>query len=264
MGRNPSVLHGAASTNLGARASGPRFRRGWYSRGYHPHFEAAYWVQSITFRLHDSVTTDLLQQWREELGLLCAQDRDDPRMLALRSRLDEYEDAGNGACHLRDPRIGMIMEQALLHFDGQRYSLIEWCVMPNHVHVLIETIRGHALSDVVHSWKSFTAKEANRILERRGKFWRADYYDRYVRDERHLATVRAYIRQNPVKAGLCERAEAWRFGSARAVARVVGGYDADAGETPADRDAGGTPGDRDAGGTPGDRDAGETPADRDW
>lgn len=124
-----------------------------------------------------------------------------------------YEDAGHGACDLRDPRIAEIVENALLHFDGQRYRLLEWCIMPNHVHVLIETASGHALGDVVQSWKSFTAKKANQILGRSGKFWMADYYDRFVRDENHLIAVRRYIRENPVNAGLCDRAEEWRFGS---------------------------------------------------
>jgi Adenine-specific DNA methylase containing a Zn-ribbon len=86
--------------------------------------------------------------------------------------------------------------------------------MPNHVHVLIETLPGYPLGDVVRSWKTFTAREANQLLDRTGSFWMVDYFDRFVRDERHLAAVRAYIRENPVKAGLCATAEEWRWGSA--------------------------------------------------
>ena len=109
-----------------------------------------------------------------------------------------------------------MVEDALLHFDGQRYGLLEWCVMPNHVHVLAQTCVGFQLDKVIHSWKSFTAKAANRVLDRKGEFWMLDYFDRFIRDETHLAATIAYIRENPVSAGLVERAEDWRFSSAYA------------------------------------------------
>ena len=188
--------------------------KGWHSRGYHPHFDQPGLIQSITFRLHDSVPAALVQQWREELDILSNTPADDERQARLREMLDKYEDAGHGACHLRQPEIAALVENALRHFDGERYRLLEYCIMPNHVHVLVETVPGHTLSDVVQSWKSFTAKKANQILGQTGKFWMADYFDRYIRNEDHLTTVRRYIRENPVKAGLCERAEEWRFGSA--------------------------------------------------
>ncbi|HZY42050.1 MAG TPA: transposase, partial [Anaerolineae bacterium] len=67
---------------------------------------------------------------------------------------------------------------------------------------------------VLHSWKSFTAQQANRLLNRTGEFWAREYYDRFIRDERHFAQTVTYIEQNPVKAGLVESAEAWPFSSA--------------------------------------------------
>jgi putative DNA methylase len=200
---------------LGARASGPQIpHRGWHSRGYHPHCDQPGLVQSITFRLHDSVPAELLNTWRAELELSEQVASDDPRGAELRERIARYEDAGHGACWLRDARIGKLVQDALLHFDGERYRLLEWCVMPNHVHVVIETFPGHPLSDVVRSWKTFTAREANRLLGREGAFWMPDYFDRYVRDEGHLMAVRRYIRENPVKAGLCAAAEEWPWSSA--------------------------------------------------
>src|SRR6202035_3994036 len=105
-------------------------------------------------------------------------------------------------------------EAALTTFDGSRYALIGWCVVANHVHALIETRAGHPLDRVVHSWKSFTAKKANRLLRRTGPFWAPEYFDRYMRDDEHLATTLVYIEANPVKAGLCERPSGWRFSSA--------------------------------------------------
>jgi len=125
-----------------------------------------------------------------------------------------FEDAGYGACWLRDPRIARIVQDALLHFDGERYRLLEWCIMPNHVHVLIEVKQGHFMGSVVRSWKVFTALKANRILGRQGSFWMPSYFDRYIRNFEHLATVREYIRDNPVKAGLCAAPGSWRWSSA--------------------------------------------------
>ena len=82
--------------------------------------------------------------------------------------------------------------------------------------MLIETLPGFALSDVVQSWKSFTAKKANRVLKRSGRLWVEDYFDRYVRDEIHLSAAMSYIERNPVDAGLVRRAQEWRWGSVRA------------------------------------------------
>jgi REP element-mobilizing transposase RayT len=97
-----------------------------------------------------------------------------------------------------------IVEEALLHGDGQSYRLLAWCVMPNHVHMLIDTREGIPLHDVLHSWKSFTAKAINRPLGPTGTVWMRDYFDRYIRDDRHLAAMVAYIHANPVKAGLVD------------------------------------------------------------
>jgi putative DNA methylase len=117
-------------------------------------------------------------------------------------------------CNLRDEAVARMVQTALLHFDGLRYRLIAWVVMPNHVHVLIETIPGHALSDIIHSSKSFTAKAANRILKRTGVFWEQEYFDRVIRDENHFWNAVSYIQENPVKAGLVPLAAAWPYSSA--------------------------------------------------
>jgi REP element-mobilizing transposase RayT len=66
----------------------------------------------------------------------------------------------------------------------------------------------------MHSWKSYTSKEANKISGRNGQFWMVDYFDRYMRNENHLIYTIEYIEQNPVKAGLILKASDWRFSSA--------------------------------------------------
>ena len=110
--------------------------------------------------------------------------------------------------------IAALAQESLLHFDGQRYRLLAWCVMPNHVHVVIEPIEGHTLSVIVKSWKSFTSRQANTRLGRTGAFWEADYFDRYMRNEDHLMRTIEYVENNPVKAGLVEEPADWPWSSA--------------------------------------------------
>ncbi len=201
-----SAVASAASSSL------PR-SIAWRSRGYLPHFDQPQLLQSLTIRLYDAVPETVLEAWKAELshqGRADASSQD----VEIRKRIARYEDAGHGACWLRDKRIAALVENALLHFDGQRYRLIAWCVMPNHVHGLIETQEDWPLATLVHSWKSYTAHRANQILGRCGELWFREYHDRFIRDDRHFANAVAYIEQNPVKAGLAGLPEAWRWSSA--------------------------------------------------
>ena len=86
--------------------------------------------------------------------------------------------------------------------------------MPNHVHMLVIPDLEWSLSKIMKEMKSFTSHEANKILRQTGQFWMEDYFDRYVRDAKHFANAIAYIENNPLKAGLCEKASDWKFSSA--------------------------------------------------
>lgn len=185
-----------------------------YSRSYLPHLDAARIVQGITLRLADSVPRDVIHSWREEILLSGRWSADRARHEELQRRIARYEDAGRGQCHLRRPEIATLVRDALTKFDGERYELLAWCVMPNHVHILIKQKQGFPLAEIVRSWKVFTAREANLILGRTGTFWMRDYHDRRIRDEAHLNRAIVYIENNPVKAGLCERPEDWTWSSA--------------------------------------------------
>ena len=103
-----------------------------------------------------------------------------------RARIEELMNAGYGACYLRIPALALLVENALLHFDGDGYRLLAWVIMPNHVYVLIEQVEGHPLGKVGQSWKSSTAHQANKLLSRSGLFWARDYFDRYIRNQEHL------------------------------------------------------------------------------
>jgi REP element-mobilizing transposase RayT len=204
----------------------PAESRGWYSRGYLPHFDAPCVVQSITFRLADALPLSVIEGWRIELQIDRHMPANDPRMIDLRRKIDRYEDAGHGSCVLRDPRAADLVETALLHFDKEHYSLMAWCVMPNHVHAMIEIRDGFPLPRVLHSWKSYTAKEINKVLGTAGKLWLEEYHDRFIRDERHFHAAIAYIENNPVAAGLCRESREWMFSSANHREREDGGRDA--------------------------------------
>ncbi|HET9210620.1 MAG TPA: transposase, partial [Thermoanaerobaculia bacterium] len=117
-------------------------------------------MQALTFRLHDAVPEEVVQTWKRKLAWIENLPAADPREVKLRKLIARYEDAGHGACWLRNPRIAALVEDSLLHFDGQRYRVIAWCIMPNHVHALIETQMQFSLSSVLHSWKSFIGHEA--------------------------------------------------------------------------------------------------------
>jgi len=190
----------------------------WYSRGYFPHFDGAGVTQHVCFHLFDSLPQALLAQWREELRRGPASKtlhaKDDVQR-EWRRRIHDALDRGYGSCFLKEDRIAQVVEGALLHFDGVRYVLHAWCVMPNHVHTLFTPLVGFKMSGIVHSWKSFTAHECNKILNRSGRFWEREPFDRYIRNQRHFDNAVAYIESNPVKAGLCEDPTDWLWSSAR-------------------------------------------------
>mgnify|MGYP001045754962 CR=1 FL=1 len=181
--------------------SQPVPHKGWHSRGYLPHFDSSETIQFVTFRLADSLPRAVAEALANLSDNLAETDR----------RLDQ----GLGSCWLGQPAIARIVEDAMLHFDGERYRLLAWCIMPNHVHVVVEPIEGHRLGAIVHTWKSFSAKQANLELGRSGAFWHRDYFDRFVRDEGHLGRTIDYIENNPMKAGLVDCRATWPWSSAR-------------------------------------------------
>ncbi len=208
-------------------------------------------IQSINFRLGDSLPQAVLEKWRQELGVVSKRRPGAPaplpmsspvlqqpyaskdagasigqpgpesiRAIEFRRRIEEYLDAGHGECWLRQPEIARLVEDTLVLFDPKRYRLLAWCIMPNHVHALVETKEGFPLVDVLHSWKSFTSGEANKLLRRRGEFWQREYLDRYIRNATHYENVVAYIEENPVKARLARFKTDWLWSSARFRARL--------------------------------------------
>jgi menaquinone-specific isochorismate synthase len=211
-----SNRHGrdAHATPLFPKGLGPLQVR----RGAHlPHWTREHAIYAVTFRLADSLPESVLAAWRiERQEIECrAEQQGRPLSLAEQERLaklyservEGYLDSGAGACHLRDERIAAGVVEALRHFDGERYELHGWCVMPNHVHAIVRPFDGYALNEILHSWKSYTAKLANKHLGATGEFWQPEYYDHLLRDEADYARTTSYVLTNPAKAGL----KNWRW-----------------------------------------------------
>jgi REP element-mobilizing transposase RayT len=176
-----------------------------------PHWNQANCLCSITFRLDDAMPAEKLAEWKAEREVWVsrhpepwdeATEAEYHRLFS--DRLDEWLDAGHGCCILRDPAVRKIVADALHHFDGERYGLLSYAIMPNHVHVLVKLKDGHPLKQLLHSWKSFTAKLINAKLGKTGAVWQIEYWDRLIRNQKHLIRCLAYIRENPIKAGLRE------------------------------------------------------------
>lgn len=185
--------------------------KGIYTRGFLPHWDFERSTQAITFRLADSVPAEVIREWNIELAVTPKSKTCEKELHRLIAR---YEDAGHGDAVLKRSDCAIIIQNKLIEGHSSRYSLIDWCIMPNHVHVLIRLMENQSLADIVRSWKGGSAIEINRILNRKGALWQREYYDRYVRDLDHLHDCIAYIRNNQVKAGLCDKPEDWPFSSA--------------------------------------------------
>src|SRR5580704_17171989 len=166
------------------------------SRGYLPHLERQAAIYFVTFRLADSLPESALRQIRRKQDSIANEDRH------LSTQLEEYLDKGGGACHLRQPSVANLVAAGLRKFDGFRYELFAWCIMPNHIHVVLKPLPLNELARIIHSWKSFTAHQANALLSRTGIFWQREYYDHLIRDGGQLKRAIRYTSENPRRAGL--------------------------------------------------------------
>jgi len=100
-----------------------------------------------------------------------------------------------------------IVEDVILKGHGRVGELLSWCVMPNHVHALVQPHDDVDLSTIVKIWKGCSAREINRLRGSHGAIWQRDYFDRIVRSTEELIQSLQYILQNPDVAGLDD----WKF-----------------------------------------------------
>ena len=200
------------------------------TRRHLPHWYVPGAMHFVTFRLAGTLPKEVLEELKQRKETLL-QKKPPPGMSsgAYRERThkqlfaayDKYLDKQRDIVWLSDPRIAGLVRTSLHHLHPEKYFLLAYTIMPNHVHVLflprerasippdLDTLEpGEAddalgpLSGIMHSLKSYTAHKANKILGRQGAFWQHESYDHWVRDEDELERIVAYINANPVTANL--------------------------------------------------------------
>lgn len=184
------------------------------NRGRLPHWEIEGGTYFVTFRLGDAVPRKVAEAYRFErenilktarqLNRLLT-DFEQDRLRKLHSRkIENFLDKGIGNCCLREPAIAQLVKDALEYFNNKRYKLYSWCIMPNHVHVVFRPFANYILDKLLHSWKSYTSKHANKLLNRSVSFWQREYYDHLIRNEAEFYRIIQYVMNNPSKAGLSD------------------------------------------------------------
>lgn len=197
-----------------------------------PHWQPLGATFFITYRLAGTLPESVINELKREhrrLQLLPREPeysvndwklRVEKKMFAV---WDEYLDKNRSVEWLLEPRISKIVQDNLYYHAGKKYSLWAYFIMPNHVHVVLQPNEANdkkaqyesgSLSAILHSLRSYTAKEANKVLDRKGTFWQSEAYDHLVRDNNELQRIIYYVENNPVRAGLVRNPEDWQYSSA--------------------------------------------------
>ena len=173
------------------------------TKGNLPHWQQPRCACFVTWRTADSLPQSKLAELEEERMFWTANhphpwDSDTRREYnrLFEGRIQEWLDAGGGACVLRQVLLRRKVEDVLRRFDGSRYQLYALVVMPNHVHVLFMPLGEQSVRDIVRTWKGVSARAVNQALGATGDFWQKESWDHLVRSERQFAKFVRYIRTN--------------------------------------------------------------------
>jgi len=177
-----------------------------------PHWNQEGKIQFVTFHQADSIPKYALEElvarrnrWKaNHPEPWSSADRVEYRKL-FNDKTEVWLDSGYGTCVLRNCVLSRLVASAIDHFDGIRYAVHAYVVMPNHVHVLLELIGEERLSQICKSWKNYTALNINRLLNRKGPFWHHESWDRLIRNQAHYGAVVNYICKNIRSGGVVWR-----------------------------------------------------------
>lgn len=186
-----------------------------------PHWSQQGTTCFITIRTNDSIPKKVLDIWKAERDVWLLRhgiNPSKPNWHALVQELDAREyshfrrvflgrferllDNCYGECLLRDPILARVVTDSLLSFDGVRYLMGDFVIMPNHVHLLAQFMNECEMRKQCASWARYTARRINRILGRRGQLWQKEAFDHLVRSPEQFDYYRRYIAANPVGAHL--------------------------------------------------------------
>lgn len=183
-----------------------------------PHWSQAGAIVFITFRTHDSIPREVIERWEREkqdwlhrrghrghwsrvVPTISPAEQQQFQKEFNRCR-EDFLDTCHGRCVLRRPELAKIVADSLLHFDGHRYRMGDFVVMPNHTHLLAAFATAEMMQEQCDSWLHYTAAQINRHLGRKGKFWQQEPFDHLVRSPEQYDYLRQYIVDNPKKANL--------------------------------------------------------------
>ena len=184
-----------------------------------PHIQIAGATYFITFRLANSLPKTVLEKLAEETFQIkkLPENQKEAGHRAWFTKYDEYLDkALHGDLHLKNEQIADMVAASIQFRDGKVYDLIAYCIMPNHAHLVctpLVKVDGvyFSLTEILHSLKRHTAREANKILQRSGSFWQDESYDHFIRDDAELERIVKYVLYNPVKANLVKEQVDWKW-----------------------------------------------------
>ena len=111
--------------------------------------------------------------------------------------MEEYLDRGMGSCILRNSDTRKIVTDAFDYFNGIRYYIFAYVIMPNHLHILMLPYEAYNLKETLSSLKRFTARKINSLKGNTGRLWEEEYFDRLIRSHTHYRNRVEYIRNNP-------------------------------------------------------------------
>jgi REP element-mobilizing transposase RayT len=176
-----------------------------------PHWRQEGVVYFVTFRLADSLPQDKLKQLRDDRATWLKLNKNKNEFskedwntynYLFHERIEKWLETGYGSCVLKQKNILQIIVNTLKYFEGKKYVLDSFVIMPNHIHIIVTPLAGFTLSQITHSWKSFSANQINKVLEQKGQLWCHESYDHIIRNEESLIEIRKYIKLNPSKAGI--------------------------------------------------------------
>ena len=169
-----------------------------------PHWHQNNKAYFITFRLDDSLP---MSRAAELTGIKRSFEQHNPKPWDAATRLKYHKligrveecllDAGYGECCLRNDRCRRIVADAINRLNRDVYDIVAYVIMPNHIHLLtVISERGNA-QEMMRLIKGISSREINGFINRSGKLWHADYFDRIVRSEDHFKHCLNYIVNNP-------------------------------------------------------------------
>jgi len=161
---------------------------GYKDKTFLPHIDMIGYYQFVTFRTNDSMDDFIVKIRKQNIP-----DKQ------KEYQIDKYLDSSNKGCYLKGEVLEFLKEY-FISKDKVLYDLVAFSIMPNHVHIVFK--QNDNLSKIMKQIKGATANKINKMLNKSGRFWESNYFDKVIRDEKHFGVVYEYVKNNAIKAGL--------------------------------------------------------------